>query len=247
MSRLINRIAVVTGASRGIGAAIARRLAADGAKVVVNYAQSGQAALQVVKAIEAAGGEAIAIKADMADLEQIKGLFRKTLETFGRLNILINNAGAFEMRPLEQIDEAHYRAIFEVNVRAVLFATQEAARHIDGGGGRIINLSSIAARLPMPGGSVSAASKAAVEALTRCHAAELGARGITVNAVAPGATETDINRWQPPELRDQIIKATALARVGTPEDIADVIAFLASDDARWITGKVLDADGGYQA
>lgn len=247
MNKLINRIAVVTGASRGIGAAIARRLAAEGAKVLVNYVQTEQAALQVVAGIKARGGEAVAVRADMTDLEQIKGLFGKVLETFDRLDILVNNAGTFEMRSLEQIDEMHYARTFTVNVRAVLFATQEAARHFGGEGGCIINLSSIAARLSMPGGSVSAASKAAVEALTRCHAAELGPRGIRVNAVAPGATETDIGRWQPPELRDQIIKATALGRVGTPDDIADVVAFLASDDARWITGKVIDADGGYQA
>lgn len=247
MSRLLNRVAVVTGASRGIGAAIARRLAADGANVVVNYAQAEQAALQVVADIKAAAGQAVAVRADMTDLEQIRGLFNKALETFDRLDILVNNAGAFEMRPLEQIDEMHYARTFTVNVRAVLFATREAARHFGREGGCIINLSSIAARLSMPGGSVSAASKAAVEALARCHAAELGPRGIRVNAVAPGATETDIGRWQPPELRDQIIKATALGRVGTPEDIADVVSFLASDEARWITGKVIDADGGYQA
>lgn len=246
MNKLANRVAIVTGASRGIGAAIARRLAADGAKVVVNYARTEQAALRVVTEIQAAGGEAVAVQADMADIEQIRALFAKALKAFGRLDILINNAGAFEMRPLEQIDEAHYTALFTVNVRAVLFATQEAVRHFGKDGGRVINLSSIAARLPMPGGSVSAASKSAVEALTRCHAAELGFRGITVNAIAPGATETDIRRWQPPELRDQIIRSTALGRVGTPEDIADVVAFLASDDARWITGKVIDADGGYQ-
>lgn len=246
MNKLNNRVAVVTGASRGIGAAIARRLAAEGADVVVNYVQAEQDALQLVGDIKAAGGQAVAVRADMTDLEQIKGLFNKALETFDRLDILVNNAGAFEMRPLERIDEMHYARTFTVNVRAVLFATREAARYFGREGGCIINLSSIAARLSMPGGSVSAASKAAVEALTRCHAAELGPRGIRVNAVAPGATETDIDRWQPPDLRDQIIKATALGRVGTPEDIADVVSFLASDDARWITGKVIDADGGYQ-
>jgi len=247
MKKLTSQVAVVTGASRGIGAAIAKRLAADGARVVVNYCRTEQAALEVVSAIQALGSEAIAVKADIADHTQIQRLFLTTLEHFGRLDILVNNAGVFEMRPIEQIDAAHYAATFDVNVRGVLFACQEAARHFGSEGGRIINLSSVAARLAMPAGSVHVASKAAVEAITRCLAVELGARGITVNAVAPGATETDIAKWQPPELREQIINATALGRIGKPEDIADVIAFLASDQARWITGKTIGVDGGYQA
>lgn len=242
------RTAVVTGASRGIGRAIAERLARDRARVVVNYARSMEQAEQVVEAIRVGGGDAIAVQADMGQPEEIARLFELTMERFGRLDVLVNNAGAYEAHRLENSDEAHYTALFAVNVRGVLLASREAARCFDEAGGRIINISSGAARAAVPGGAVYAASKAAVEALTRCHAAELGPRGITVNAVAPGFTQSDmLDVALPAKARDAMIALTSLGRLGEPEDIAAVVAFLASEDARWITGEVIGASGGLRA
>ncbi|MDQ3308674.1 MAG: glucose 1-dehydrogenase [Gemmatimonadota bacterium] len=245
---MTGKVAVVTGASRGIGRAVAERFARDGARVVVNYARSGDQAEQVVAGIREWGGEAIAVQADMGRPEQIAQLFKQTTERFGRLDVLVNNAGAYDAHRLERSDEAHYAALFDVNVRGVLLASREAARRFGETGGRIINISSGAARAAVPGGAVYAASKAAVEALTRCHAAELGPRGITVNAVAPGFTESDmLDIALPAEARDGMIALTALGRLGRPEDIADVVAFLTSDDARWITGETIGASGGLRA
>lgn len=245
---MTGKVAVVTGASRGIGRAVAERFARDGARVVVNYARSVDQAEQVVAGIREWGGEAIAVWADMGRPEQIAQLFEQTTERFGRLDVLVNNAGAYDAHRLERSDEAHYAALFDVNVRGVLLASREAARRFGETGGRIINISSGAARAAVPGGAVYAASKAAVEALTRCHAAELGPRGITVNAVAPGFTESDmLDVALPAEARDGMIALTALGRLGRPEDIADVVAFLTSDDARWITGETIGASGGLRA
>jgi 3-oxoacyl-[acyl-carrier protein] reductase len=242
------KVAVVTGASRGIGRAIAERLARDGAQVVVNYARSSEQAEQVVAGIREQRGHATAIQADMGQPEEIARLFEQTAERFGRLDILVNNAGAYEACPLERSDEAHYAALFDVNVRGVVLASREATRRFGDTGGRIINISSGAARAAVPGGAVYAASKAAVEALTRCHAAELGPRGITVNAVAPGFTQSDmLDVALPMDAREAMIALTALGRLGRPQDIADVVAFLASDDARWITGETLGASGGLRA
>jgi len=245
MSGLNGKVAIVTGASRGIGAAIARRLAREGAVVIVGYSRSLEAAQQVVADIERAGGEAEAIQADVADLEQVKQLFAETMQAFGRLDILINNAGVAEFRPLEAVDAAHYAHQFDVNVRGLLFATQEAAQRFGEEGGCIVNISSGAAKAAPPGTSVYSATKAAVEAMTLSHAAELGPRNIRVNAVAPGITETDMLQANIPEtVQQMMIQTTALRRLGTPEDIADVVAFLASHEARWITGQILGANGG---
>ncbi|CAN5869943.1 SDR family oxidoreductase [soil metagenome] len=242
---MTGKVAMVTGASRGIGRAVAERFARDGARVVVNYARSVDQAEQVVAGIRERGGEAIAVRADMGQPEQIAQLFEQTTERFGRLDVLVNNAGAYDAHRLERSDEAHYAALFDVNVRGVLLASREAARRFGETGGRIINISSGAARAAVPGGAVYAASKAAVEALTRCHAAELGPRGITVNAVAPGFTESDmLDVALPAEARGGMIALTALGRLGRPKDIADVVAFLTSDDARWITGETIGASGG---
>lgn len=242
------KVAVVTGASRGIGRAIAERLARDGARVVVNYARSREQAEEIVVGIGERGGEAFAIQADMGRPEEITRLFEQTTDRFGRLDVLVNNAGGYEARPLEQSDEAHYAALFDVNVRGVLLASREAARRFGDGGGRIINISSGAAQAAVPGGAAYAASKAAVEALTRCHAAELGPRGITVNAVAPGFTQSDmLDVALPAQARSAMINLTALGRLGRPDDIADVVAFLASEDARWITGTTIAVNGGLRA
>ncbi|HZP81151.1 MAG TPA: glucose 1-dehydrogenase [Chthonomonadaceae bacterium] len=245
MGRLAGKVAIVTGASRGIGAAIARRLAADGARVVVNYSASEEAARQVITQIGEAGGEAVAVQADLSDYWQIPGLFEMAMLQYGRLDILVNNAGVAEFHPLGEITQREYERQFDVNVRGVLFASQEAAKRFGEEGGRIINITSGAAQACPPGTSVYSATKAAVEAMTKSHAAELGPRQITVNAVAPGFTETDmLAAVFPADARASMIARTPLGRIGTPEDIADVVAFLVSDDARWITGQVIGVNGG---
>lgn len=245
---MTGKVAVVTGGSRGIGRAIAERFARDGARVVVNYARSVEQAEQVVAGIRAGGGDAVAVQADMGEPEEIARLFELTMERFGRLDTLVNNAGTYQAHRLENIDGSHYAAVFDVNVRGVLLASREAARRFGDEGGRIINISSGAARAAVPGGSVYAASKAAIEAFTRCHAAELGPRGVTVNAVAPGFTESDmLDVALPTQARDAMIALTALGRLGRPDDIAEVVAFLASENARWITGEVIGASGGLRA
>ncbi len=243
--RLAGKVAIVTGGSQGIGAAIARRLACDGVAIVVNYRQHIEAAAAVVLAIEAAGGRAIAAQADIGDQAQTEALIDAAISEYGRLDILVNNAGVSEMMPLESVTDAHYASVFAVNVRGVLFATQAAAKHFGAQGGRVINISSGAATAAPPGMSVYSASKAAVETLTRSHAAELGPRRITVNAIAPGLTETGmLHAALTREYIEQMIALTPLRRLGQPEDIADVVAFLASEDARWITGAIIPVSGG---
>ncbi len=245
MGRLDGRVAIVTGAARGIGAAIAKRLAADGARVVVNYSTSAKPAEETVAAIAGAGGQAVAVQGDVSDPAAVTGLFDAAERRFGPVAILVNNAGVYETRPVEQADAAHFEKVFRANVLGTLLATAEFARRFRGGPGRVVNISSGAARSALPGGAVYSASKAAVEGLTRGHAVDLGAKGITVNAVAPGTTDTEMLRAGLPEgMKEQMIASTALGRLGTPEDIADVVAFVCSDDARWITGQFLDANGG---
>ena len=241
MARLSDKVAIVTGASRGIGAAIAKRLAADGAKVVVNYALSREAAEEVVKGI---GSNAIAVRADLSKVEQIAPLVDATIKQFGKLDILVNNAAVAEPELLADSDAGHFARHFDLNVRGLLLMTKEAvARMRDGG--RVINISSGVVKQRAGSYGVYAATKAAVEALTRCHSAELGKRGITVNAVAPGVTETDMLRSAMSEsMQKALIAQTPLGRIGAPEDIADVVAFIASDEARWITGEVIPASGG---
>jgi 3-oxoacyl-[acyl-carrier protein] reductase len=243
--RLKDRVAVVTGASRGIGAAIARRLAADGAAVVVNYSRNAAAAETVVAEIVANGGTARAVQADLADLTGIAALFDTAMETFGQLDILVNNAAVAQFLPLEQITPDHVNRQFALNVFGLLFAIQEAARRMGEKGGRIIQISSGAAQSAPPGGSVYSATKAAVDTITRSLASELGPRRITVNSVSPGFTETDMLRSVVAEAGWEALAAqTPLGRIGTPEDIADVVAFLASEEARWITGQVIGVNGG---
>jgi 3-oxoacyl-[acyl-carrier protein] reductase len=243
--RLSGKVALVTGASRGIGAAIARRLAADGARVVVNYSQSARPAEEVARQIRQAGGEAVAARADLGDPAQVKPLFEAARQAFGRVDVLVNNAGVFETRPAEEADPDHFQRLFDLNVRAPLLATAEFARQVGPDGGRVINISSGLARAAMPGAAVYSATKAALEALTRGHAADLAPKKVTVNAVAPGTTDTEMLReGLSDEARQHMIRSTALGRLGTPEDIADVVAFLAGDDARWVTGQFIDANGG---
>lgn len=245
MKSLHNKTAIITGAARGIGAATAKQLAADGANVVINYATSEAAARETVAAIEAAGGRAIAAPGDVGRADDITRLFDAAEAAFGPATILVNNAAIYELRNLEQTDEEHFTKLFHANVLGTLLATAEFARRFKGERGRVVNVSSGAARAGIPGASVYAASKGALEALTRVHAAELGPRGVTVNAVAPGATETEMfKQGLPQEAKDRLINATILGRLGQPEDIASVVAFLCSDASGWITGQFIDANGG---
>jgi 3-oxoacyl-[acyl-carrier protein] reductase len=246
MSRLSGKTAIVTGASRGIGAATALKLGVDGAKVVVHYSKNGESAEKVASEIRYAGGKAVTAQCDLADPEQIPSLFNTARQAFGQVDILVNNAGVAELGiPLEKSDLAHYARQFDVNVRGLLIATQLAAAQMGKEGGRIINISSGATRSAPAGSGVYTATKAAVEMLTRCWARELGPRQITVNAVAPGITDTDMFAAVMPEpTRSALIAATPLGRLGTPDDIAQVVAFLASDEAHWITGEIIGATGG---
>jgi 3-oxoacyl-[acyl-carrier protein] reductase len=247
MSSLSGKIALVTGASRGIGAAIARRLASDGATVVVNYVTSAKAADAVVAQITSAGGSASAIQGNVSDAGQVRRLFDAIHKAHGRVDIVVNNAGVYAEAPLAEATVEHYRHVFDINVQGTILVSAEALKHFPKTGGRIINFSSVLAQGAAPNASVYGASKAAVEALTRYWAADLGSRHITVNAVAPGLTDTDMAAHVPPEIKNVIVSRTPLGQLGRAEDIADVVAFLASDNGRWITGHTITASGGLRA
>ena len=234
------KIALVTGASRGIGRAIALRLAQDGAEVAVHYKGNEAAAREVVNGIESAGGRAAMLQADLSNPDEVRALWREFDNRFDGLDILVNNAGWAAFKPLEAVSAADFDAIFDLNVRGLFFNTQEAARRLHGGG-RIVNVSSGITRVNAGGGSVYSASKAAVEAFTRCWSAEMAPRQITVNTVSPGMTETDLLMdVTPREVLAAMIAQTPLGRLGQPADIADVVAFLCSDNARWLTASRLE-------
>lgn len=247
---LRGKVALVTGASRGIGRAIAIALGARGALVVVHYDQAADAAQEVVTKIEALGGEAFAVATDLAQTDAAKRLFRamdlalSARRGEARLDILVNNAGVGTRAPIEEVSEDAFEHMFRVNLRAPFFIIQEALPRLRDGG-RIINVSSMATRVAFPAMAVYAPCKAALEALTVLLAAQLGPRGITVNAVLPGATATDMNPAAcAPESAEALARGIALGRVGQPDDIAAVVAFLASDEARWVTAQRLEASGG---
>jgi len=247
MAKLAGKVAVVTGASKGIGAAIARKLGGEGANVVVNYRSDKSGAEAVVKDIQAAGSHAVAVQANVADAKEVDLLFAETKKAFGKIDILVNNAGVYEFRPLDQIDEQHFRKHFDLNVLGLLLATKAAARSINGNGASIINVSSIVSKTPPAGSSVYSATKGAVDVLTRSLAEELGPRKIRVNTLAPGFTDTEGIRALPedgPEFRSYAISRTPLGRVGTADDIASAALFLASDDSGWITGEEIIVGGG---
>ena len=244
-ARLAGRNAIVTGGSRGIGAAVARRLAADGARVAVVYRSNRDEADAVVSAIRESGAEAIAVQADVADATSVNAMVSTVREAFGAIDIVINNAGILEGQPIGSIDAASFDAQFRTNALSVILVTQAVLPHVPARGGHIVNVSSSLVYRPRAGLSVYAASKAAVGALTHAFAIELGPRNITVNAVAPALTRTDMTAPIPDEVKARMRESTPLGRLGEPEDIADAIAFLASDEARWITGRTLMTDGGF--
>jgi 3-oxoacyl-[acyl-carrier protein] reductase len=244
--RLAGKVALVTGASRGIGAAIAVHLAAAGAKVVVNYARSEKEANAVVAQITAAGGAAVAVKADMGKPDEIPGLFAAAVKAFGRLDILVNNAAIMQRQFLAEVTAESFDAHFGINVRGYLLGAKYAAEHMTAGGS-IINVASAISRMAYPGAVVYSATKGAVDVMSRVLAMELGPKGIRVNVLAPGSTRTDMNSEKSGKTKEeeqQEIAMTALRRQGEPEDIALAAVFLASDDARWVTGTWLDCSGG---
>src|SRR5881397_278669 len=246
MSKLNEKVALITGGSRGIGAAIAKRLAADGASVAITYAKDADAALAVVKAIELDGGKAIAIRADAADVEAVKGAVEKTVATFGRLDVLVNNAGTAIPKPFEEATLEEMNRVIDINVRGVMVATQAALKHMKSGG-RIISIgSAVGERVAAPGLVPYAGTKGAVKMFTQALAREIGSRGITVNNVQPGPIDTELNPatgdWAVPQKA-----ATALNRYGRVDEIAAMVAFVAGPEASYITGSNLTVDGGMNA
>lgn len=242
--KLAGKVALVTGGSRGIGAAIAKRLAADGAAVAITYTSSPAKADEVVRTVENAGGKALAIKADAADPTAIRAAVTKTAEKFGGLDILVNNAGVAAMAPIDKFSMEDFEKSFAVNVRGVFVATQEAVKHMRNGG-RVINIGSVNSdRVPFQGGSVYAMTKGAVAGLTRGLARDLGPRGITVNNVQPGPVDTDMNPANSDGGR-ATLPNLAVGRYGHTDEIASFVSFLASPEAAYITGAGLLIDGGY--
>lgn len=249
MSKLTGRVAIVTGASKGIGAEIARVLGAAGAAVVVNYAGSRDGAEGVVTAIKAAGGKAVAVQADVAKLEDAQRLVAQTVKAFGAPDILVNNAGVYEFAPLEAVTAEHFHRQFNTNVLGLLQVTQEAAKHFSADGGSIINISSVVSKLTLPGSSVYAATKASVDTITRVLSKELAGRKIRVNSINPGVIETEGTRTQGiigSDFEKNVLAQTPLGRIGQPDDVAKVALFLASADSGWITGETILTSGGLQ-
>jgi 3-oxoacyl-[acyl-carrier protein] reductase len=247
MGKLTNKVAVVTGASKGIGAGIAKALAADGASVVVNYASSKEGADKVVADIKAKGGKAVAVQGDVSKQADISKLFAETKKAFGRLDVLVNNAGVYEFSPLGEVTEAQFHKMFDLNVLGLILSSQEALKYFGPEGGSIINIGSVASSSNPPTASVYTATKGAVDSVTRTLSKELGPKKIRVNSINPGMVETegvhtagvigsDFEKWA--------VSQTPLGRIGQPTDIAPVAVFLASDDSSWLTGELILAGGG---
>ncbi len=244
MTSLAGKVAIVTGASRGIGRAIALKLAGKGASVIVNYAGNIEKAESVVATIKELGGKALAIQADVSKLTDIQKLFDQTIESFGKVDILVNNAGIIVYKPITDVTEEDFDKVFAINVKGTYFACQQAAQRMEEGG-RIINFSSTTTAMMLPTYSAYAATKGAVEQITRIVAKELGSKNITVNVISPGPTDTELFKQDKTEEQiNRLAQASAFARLGEVEDIADVVAFIASDEARWITGQNIRVNGG---
>lgn len=239
------KVALVTGASRGIGRQIAQQLAAHGAKVIVNYTSSPEKAAEVVDTIKQAGGEATAVQADISQLAELEQLFQTTISTYGKLDILVNNAGVMKMQAIADVTEADFDQQFAINVKGTFFACQQAAIHMERNG-RIINFSTSVVGQMFPAYSVYAGTKGAVEQFTRQLAKEFGKKGITINAVAPGPVNTELFTVGKSEQQIEGLRnMNAFGRLGEPEDIADVVLFLASESSKWVTGQTLRANGGF--
>ncbi|MGH6860979.1 MAG: SDR family NAD(P)-dependent oxidoreductase [Phyllobacterium sp.] len=241
---LEGKVVLVTGGSRGIGAAIARRFCLQGSHVVIGYKSDHETAGRLADELAGAGRKCIAVRGDVADPDDVRSLVAAAVDHFGHIDVLVNCAAVGPYRPLGQMGAAFIRTILDTNVTGTVLMTEAALAHLPSPGGRIINFSSALAFRPIPTSSVYSASKAAVVTLTHAFSKELGPRGITVNAVAPGVIETDMTRSILAERGDQILSATPLARIGQPGDIAGIVTFLASPDAGWITGRTIIADGG---
>jgi 3-oxoacyl-[acyl-carrier protein] reductase len=247
MGKLSGKVAVVTGASKGLGASIARAMAAEGASVVVNYASSREGADKVVAAIVAADGHAVAIQADVGKSADVTRLFREAADAFGTVDILVNNAGVYQMGMLADVTEQEFHRQFDINVLGLLLASQAAAAQFGETGGSIINISSVVSRITPPGSAIYSATKGAVDAITRVLAKELGPRQIRVNAINPGFVVTEGTHtagFVGSEFEAQFAKSSPLGRVGKPTDIAPLAVFLASDDASWLTGEIHVVAGG---
>lgn len=247
MKKLTGKVAVVTGASKGIGAAIAKQLAADGAQVVVNYATSRDGADKVVKEIKAAGGDAIAVGASIPKESDIEALFTETRKAYGKVDILVNNAGVYGFGSLDKITADEYRRQYDTNVLGLLLTTKAALPHFPSEGGSVINISSVVSTLAPPASSVYASTKGAVDTITKSLAKELAARKIRVNAINPGLVITEGTQaagMAGGEFEKRVVEQTPLGRAGQPEDIAPPVSFLASDDSRWITGETIFVSGG---
>src|SRR5579871_53706 len=247
MSKLAGKVAVVTGASKGIGASIAEHLGAEGASVVVNYSSSKAGADAVVAKITGKGGKAIAVQGNVSKAEDIKKLFKETLAAYGKVDILVNNAGIFDFKPLEAITPEHFHSQFDLNVLGLLLTTQEAVKHFGPEGGSIINISSIVGQMPVPQASVYSATKAAVDAITISLSQELGPKKIRVNSLNPGMVETEglhAVGLAESDFRKHVESITPLGRIAQPVDIAKAAVFFASDDAGWVTGQTLLLTGG---
>ena len=247
-SKLSGKVAVVTGSSKGIGAEIARQLAAEGASVVVNYASHRGDADKVVSDIMSKGAKAIAVQADISNASDVKNLFAEAAKAFGRLDVLVNNAGVYKFASLDQITPEHFHRHFDLNVLGVIVTIQEAVKRFGSEGGSIVNISSIASSAGFPGSGVYAASKSAINSLTRTFAAELGPRKIRVNAVAPGAVATEGNAEMADPNSDfykGYVARAKLGRIGQVDDIAPAVVYFASNDSKWVTGETLFVTGGF--
>jgi len=249
MGKLQDKVAVVTGASKGIGAAIAKAFAAEGASVVVNYASSREGADKVVSEITAKGGKAVAVGGDVSKAADVKALFDAAKQAFGQIDVLVNNAGVYAFAPLEDVTEESFHRHFNINVLGPILTTREALKHFPAEGGSVINVSSVAAFNPVATASVYSATKGALDTLSQVLSVELGRRNIRVNSLSPGLIETEgthVAGTVGSDFEKQIVDRTPLNRVGQPDDIAQAAVFLASDAARWVSGERLAAAGGYR-